>query len=171
MRCPGFAHFLYHADTRTVELIRKSCVSNTGFYKEKKSHGEILCEIGMELVRYIFGKNIKVFARERAITRFATETQVLHKVVGVTDALLFLLQKVEFQELTASQIRKLVVGYGTAGKDVLAAALDSYFEHPEFKNYDESDACGVAVGWLIENGYLDPVHPTKEGEDQCPTNE
>ena len=139
-------------------------MSNTSFYKEKKSHGEILCEIAVELIKYIFGKNIKVFARERAISRFAAETQALNKVVGVTDALLFLLQKQEFQELTASQIRKHIVGYGNAGKDQLAAALDNYFEHPEFKNYDESDACGVALGWLIENGYIDPIPRAKEGE-------
>lgn len=164
MRCPGFAHFLYHADTRTVELVRKSCVSNTSFYKEKKPHGEILCEIAVELIKYIFGKNIKVFARERAISRFAAETQALNKVVGVTDALLFLLQKQEFQELTAPQIRKLIVGYGNAGKDQLATALDNYFKHPEFKNYDESDACGVALGWLVENGYIDPISHTEEGE-------
>ena len=154
----------YHADTRSVELIQKSCVSNSSYGKQKKPHGEILCEIAAEFIRYLHTTPVKVIVRERAISKFAAETMAINKVVGVVDAILFFLRGHEFQEITAGEVRKCIVGYGTAGKDILAGALGSYFEHPEFKNFDESDACGVALGWLIQNGYMDGI-PHQKSED------
>ena len=166
MRCPGFALVYYNADTRSVEIVKKSIVFNG---KAKvKTHGRILGEISRELSKYLNIVDVKVVVRERAFSRFNNEVQTLNKVVGISEMILWHFMRCEFQELTPSQIKKNVTGNGSATKEEVAEAIDNYCNHDSFESDDESDACGAAIGWLVINDYLD-IKPLKKYADVAET--
>lgn len=98
---------------------------------------------------------VQVAVRERAISRFHQEVITLNKVTGVTEMLLWYTSQESFQEITPSEVKRYVTGFGRAEKQEVAEAIGNYCSHPQFRDDNESDACGVAIGWLIQNGYLD----------------
>lgn len=163
MRCPGFALLRYSADDRSVSLLRKDVVANN--VAVNKPHGKILNEIGNMLSDFLAGKNVKVAVRERAFTQFNAETQAIHKVVGVSDMIVWHILEMSFQELAPSSVKKYVTGWGMASKDEVAEAIDNYIpKHTQWHYDDESDAVAVGLSWLIKNGYIDcvPLEKYKE---------
>ena len=112
------------------------------------------------------GDKIKVAVRERAFSRFNAETQTLNKVVGVSDMIVWHILSMEFQELTATSIKKHVTGWGRAEKEEVAKAIDNYCKHTAFSSDDESDAVAIGIAWLIENGYMDCI-PLKQYEEKA----
>lgn len=155
MSSPGFALLQYSANARSVSLLRLECVRNKK-YMSIKPHGQILSEITNTLADLLSNKEVKVVARERGISRYAQSTETIHQVVGVSSMILWQIKECIFQELTPSTVKKNVTGFGRAEKEDVAEAIDNYIpKHRDFQTDDESDACAVAIAWLIENGYLD----------------
>lgn len=160
----------YEAADRKITLIRKDVCSNGNNAGRKKPHGKILGEIGAMFGEFIKG-DIKVVVRERAISRYNQEVITLNKVCGVTEMLLWYILQQPFQEVTPSEVKKYVTGYGRAEKNEVAQAIDNYCTHAAFKDDNESDACGVAIAWLIQNGYLDcaPLEKYKDRVEDTET--
>lgn len=129
--------------------------ANGNYAGKKKSHGRILGEISAMFGEFVKVNGLKVAVRERAISKFNQEVITLNKVCGVTEMLLWYILEQPFQEITPGEVKKYVTGYGRAEKTEVAEAIDNYCAHPQFRSDDESDACGVAIGWLVQNGYLD----------------
>ena len=152
--CPGFALLRYHADTGSVELLRKDIVPNKTKTKKKK-HGEIINEIGTMFRSYIVPVNVRVAARERGFVQFNYSTAMLYRVQGAIDMILWDRKQQVFQEYSPMTIKLCVAGSGSATKQDVADAIENYCEHTPFKTDDESDAVAVALTWLIENGYLE----------------
>lgn len=155
----------YDSQERKVSLIRKDLCANGNNAGKKKPHGKILGEISSLFGEFIKSSGVKVVVRERAISRFHQEVLTLNKVCGVTEMLLWLVLEQPFQEITPTEVKKYVTGYGRAEKEDVALAIDNYCSHAQFKSDDESDACGVVIGWLVQNGYLD-CHPLDKYKDR-----
>lgn len=94
-----------------------------------------------------------IFVRERGFSRFASETQTIFRMVGVTDLVVWELAHRSFEQITPKEIKKLIAGDGKARKDSVASALPYYVGPIEYKTDDESDAVAVGIAWLIKNGY------------------
>lgn len=138
--------------------MKKDIVDNSGSINSKKPHGKILNEISSKLSDFLSGKNIKLAVRERAFSRYNAETQAIHKVVGVSEMIVWHILESKFQELAPSTVKKHVTGYGKAEKEEVAEAIDNYIpKHNLFASDDESDAVAVGIAWLIENGYIDCI--------------
>ena len=156
LRRPGFCLLQYHADTRSVELLRRDIVPNKTKTKFKK-RGEIINEIGKMFLDYITPKIVQVIVRERGFSRFNAETQAYHAVIGALEMILWDRKEMWFQELVPKSVKKIITGSGLASKEEVAGALDNYLEHPIWRADDESDAVAVGIAWLIENGYMEPI--------------
>ena len=156
LRRPGFSLLLYHADTRSVELLRRDVVANKK-RTELKKRGEIINEIGKLFLDYIAPKVVQVVVREKSFTKFNAETASLNAVVGALEMILWDRKEMWFQEVAPMAVKRDVAGSGKASKDEVAEALDNYLEHPIWRADDESDAVAVGIAWLIENGYMDSI--------------
>lgn len=104
--------------------------------------------------------------REKAFSKFHRETQTLHKVVGVTDMLLWQSRQTTFLELTPTQIKKAIADHIRAEKEKVAAGLSAYLGDRAYETDDESDAAAVAVAFLLIEGYLDPILPESPQEEE-----
>lgn len=163
MKCPGFALLRQSADDRTVAIVRKDIVANRAAVN--KPHGKILGEISSVLSEFLAGKRVKVAVRERAFSKYNAETQAIHKVVGVSEMIVWHILEMKFQELAPTTIKKYVTGWGRAEKEDVAEAIDNYIpKHTQWSSDDESDAVAVGIAWLISNGYIDciPLEKYKE---------
>ena len=169
MYCPAFALFHYNANTRKISLKQKDYCSNRSNGDKKKPHGKILGEIASMLGEFLKGKDVQVAVRERAFSKFAQDTITLNKVCGVTDMTLWFILHRPFEEVTATQVKKYVTGNGKATKEDVAEAIGNYCEHTVFQVDDESDACGVAISWLIMNGYMETI-PLEKYKDMVTVN-
>lgn len=103
MRRPGFALLKYTANDSSVELIRKSHVDHK---KEKTTHGQMLAANAKELKTYLVEYPSAVLVREKGFFRYPSETQVLCKVVGVTDLYAWAVGQREFDEIAPSAVKK-----------------------------------------------------------------
>lgn len=156
MKSPGFGLLRQDAKSRSVSLIRKDVVSNRAAVN--KAHGKILNEIGCVLSDFLAGKRVKVAVRERAFSRYNAETQAIHKVVGISEMIVWHILEMKFQELAPRSVKKYVTGWGSATKEEVAEAVDNYIpKHAQFASDDESDAVAVGLAWLIANGYIDCI--------------
>lgn len=153
---PGFALLQYHADTRSVDLLRKDIIPNKTHTKDKK-RGQILNEIGMLFTEYISPQIVKAVVREKSFVRFNAETAALYSVNGAVDMILWNRKEMWFQELPPLTVKKNIAGSGKASKEELAEAIDNYCTHSNWRSDDESDAVGVGIAWLIINGYMDTI--------------
>lgn len=95
-----------------------------------------------------------VLVRERGFFRFAAETQVLCKVIGVVDLYAWACGQKEFVEIAPKSVKKSVTGDASASKEDVAQWLEKYVGKQEYACDDESDAVAVGVAWLIQNGYI-----------------
>lgn len=91
-----------------------------------------------------------MFVREKGFSRFSHETQVLFKVVGVSDLAAWQCGQKEYHELAPATIKKLLTGSGKASKEQVAAALARYVGHQPYATTDESDAVAAGIAWLIQ---------------------
>lgn len=164
MRRPGFAILLYHAETRSVELILKTAVHNKSGISAKKPHGQVLCEISAVFGKLLYTAPNALVIREKAFSKFAQETQTLNKVTGITDMMLWSAFQQTFIELTPTQIKKHTTGDARADKTHVAASLSAYVGEHDYDCDDESDAVAVAVAYLIMEGYMDFIEPEEVDE-------
>lgn len=99
-------------------------------------------------------RNIDVFVRERAFSRFARETQTLNKVVGIADLIAWQQSQSVFHEIAPTTVKKLLTGNGRAEKEAVAGTLERYLGFQIYKTDDESDAAAVGVAWLLQERLL-----------------
>ena len=125
--------------------------------KTDKPYGQILEEISMEIARYLNDPDIKVCVRERGFFRFAAETQILYRVVGLSDYIGWVSKGAVFQEIAPMSIKSVVAGNTKASKQQIADALVPYVGEQSYRYDDESDAVAVGITWLIQNGYLNNI--------------
>lgn len=93
-----------------------------------------------------------VYVRERGFYHFAAETQVLSKVVGVTDVCAWHKDKRVFEEIAPTSVKLSVTGNAKATKQEVAECLKEYVGKQSYACDDESDAVAVGVAWLIQHG-------------------
>ena len=163
MRRPGFSQLKYKAGSRQVEVIKKSNVDNKHV---KKPHGQMLSEIAKEIQAYLESGDKQILVREKGFFRFAAETQVLCKVIGVTDLQAWTHGKKEFDEIAPQSVKKSVTGNAKATKEEVAACLESYVGKMDYECDDESDAVAVGIAWLIQHGQIDPAYPEKNSDPE-----
>lgn len=115
---------------------------------------------------FLSGKRVKVAVRERAFSKYNAETQAIHKVVGVSEMLVWHILEMKFQELAPRSVKKYVTGWGNASKEDVAEAIDNYIpKHAQWYSDDESDAVAVGIAWLIANQYIDCI-PLEKYKDK-----
>lgn len=161
---PGFALLKYHADTRTVELLKKDIIPNK-YSKKQKKRGQILNEIGKLFTEYVAPQVVKAVVREKGFVRFNTETAALYCVTGAVEMILWDRKEMWFQEYPPLTVKKAVTGTGKATKEEVALAIDNYLTHAAWRSDDESDAVAVGLTWLILNDYIDQVPMEKDEEN------
>ena len=155
--CPGFALLRYHADIRQVELLGKSCVKKKYHSQDGNYPGEILDVICQEMDSYLGNPNLKLVVRESSFVSKYHATEMVYRVVGATECLLWQRLKMPYHEMSPASIKKIVGGYGNASKEEVADGLEPYIGYWTYRSNDESDAAAVGVAWLIKNLYLDMV--------------
>lgn len=114
-----------------------------------------------EHLKDIFQKHGKfdVVVREKGFSRFANTTQLLFRVVGVSDLIAFVEAGLkEVEEIPPTTIKTVVAGYSRADKqeveDGVREMLQEHQKNMEFYSDDESDAVAVALTWAIRKGVL-----------------
>ena len=105
-----------------------------------------------------YGK-FDVVVREKGFSRYANTTQLLFRVVGVSDLIAFVEAGLkEVEEIPPTTVKTTVAGYSRADKQeveegVRELLIDSQ-KDMKFYSDDESDAVAVALTWAIRKGVL-----------------
>lgn len=104
-------------------------------------------------------KSFDVVVREKGFSRFANTTQLLFRVVGVSDLITFIESGFkEVEEIPPTTIKTIVAGYSKADKQEVEEGVRKHLqEHQremEFYSDDESDAIAVALTYCIKKGWL-----------------
>lgn len=104
-------------------------------------------------------KEFDVVVREKGFSRFANTTQLLFRVVGVSD--LVALQEAGIkavEEIPPTTIKNIVAGYSRADKGEVEEGVRTFLSDDQkdikFYSDDESDALAVAVTYSIKKGWL-----------------
>jgi crossover junction endodeoxyribonuclease RuvC len=145
LNCSGYA---------VVEVQNgKSKLLESGIVKANPKHNlnQKLKRITSHLQRVYWDHNIDVIVRENSFVRFNKATKALERTVGAV----YQTFDVEVEEIAPQKIKKLL-GEAKSKDDVESSVrkLLNLTEDFSFKSNDESDACGVALAWAIENIYL-----------------
>jgi len=148
---PAFAVLDYDKSGQ-VKLIHKSHVDNKKM--AKKSHGERLTAIANELNYVLTMYPITEVVREKGFSRYAKTTQILFKVVGVSDLSVYNHVGLDIAEIPPTTIKKSLAGSGYAEKQAVADALEEYVGAQVYANDDESDAVAVGICYLMKKGII-----------------
>lgn len=98
-----------------------------------------------------------VLVREQALAMIhisARTVQVLHKVVGISDYLAWIMMRSQFDEIHPKTVKRLLTQQDDASKTAVAKALIPYVGEQEWKTDDESDACAVGIAWLLQRNMI-----------------
>lgn len=100
-----------------------------------------------------------VVVREKGFSRFANTTQLLFRVVGVSDLIAFVEAGFkEIEEIPPTTIKTMIAGYSKADKQEVEEGvrklLQEHQKDIEFYSDDESDAVAVALTCCIKKGWL-----------------
>lgn len=100
-----------------------------------------------------------VVVREKGFSRFANTTQLLFRVVGVSD--LVALQEAGIkavEEIPPTTIKSIVAGYSRGSKGEVEEGVRTFLSDDqkdiEFYSDDESDSLAVAITYCIKKGWL-----------------
>lgn len=100
-----------------------------------------------------------VVVREKGFSRFANTTQLLFRVVGVSD--LVALQEAgvkAVEEIPPTTIKSIVAGYSRADKVEVEEGVRTFLSDKQkkmkFYSDDESDAVAVAITYAVKKGWL-----------------
>lgn len=149
---------------------KKIIIQDVGYVDNKKNtkkkSAEKLSEIKAKMCEMIYlnqldlcpQKNLHI-VREKGFSRFAMTTQLLFRVVGVSDVVMYdLLKEKDITEITPTSVKKLVTGDGKASKDEVMDEVRKYLcdEQKDFEFYsdDVSDAVAVGVAYALKKGLL-----------------
>lgn len=152
-------------EDKKLKILDITYVDNKGLTgKKKKTNAQKLQEIHeaiLELIDYNDLTNCKDLhvVRERGFSRFATETQAIFRVVGVTDLIgIQYLNIKDIAEITPPSVKKMVTGDGKASKKEVENEVRNYLPKQQknfiFDTDDVSDAYAVGVAYAIKNGLL-----------------
>lgn len=158
LNCPAFAVCRVYPNKNKFFIEEVRHVDNKN---SKLTHAEKLKRTAdeIEYICHKYAGAIDYIVREKGFSRFATTTQALFKVVGVSDLTIYQLTGHKaIEEIAPTQIKVFVGGYGKATKDEVENGLrdmldDSQKDYP-FATDDESDAVGVALTFCLKNGLL-----------------
>lgn len=135
-------------------------VSHVDNKKGKYTTAEKLGRIA-EHLKDIFQKHggFDVVVREKGFSRFANTTQLLFRVVGITDLIAFMEEGIkEMEEHPPTTVKRFVAGDSRADKlEVeigVRGLLQEHQKDMKFYSDDESDAVAVALTHCIKNGWL-----------------
>lgn len=156
LNCPAFCVGYVENNQFTIEEVRHVDNKNP-----KLTHAEKLKRTAdeIEYICHKYADSIDYVVREKGFSRFATTTQALFKVVGVSDLTVYKHTGINaIEEIAPTQIKVYVGGYGKASKDEVENGLrdmliDSQKDYP-FATDDESDAVGVALTFCLKTGLL-----------------
>ena len=162
MNQPAYAVLHYNEETHYVSVRKLVSLDNKTVYKNlKKPHGQKLSEFrdlfSSEIDYWIsegVGTDNIYFVRERGFSRFATETQTIFRMVGITDLVLWDKAEKSFEQLAPKEVKRLVAGTGEAKKKDVADTQPDYVGPQEYKTDDESDAVAVGIAWILSRGYV-----------------
>lgn len=103
--------------------------------------------------------NFDVVVREKGFSRYSNTTQLLFRVVGMIDFLVYDLLGVDtIEEYPPTSIKTIIAGYSKADKveveEGVRKLLHESQKDIEFYSDDESDAVAVALTYCIKTGLL-----------------
>lgn len=135
-------------------------VSHVDNKKGKLTTAEKLGSISWHL-KNIFQKYgvFDVVVREKGFSRYANTTQLLFRVVGVSDLIVYdEMALKEIEEIPPTTIKTFIAGYSKADKQEVEEGvrklLQEHQREMEFYSDDESDAVAVALTYCIKKGWL-----------------
>lgn len=148
---PGFA--VIDVSDRTPSLAYVGHIKTNA----KQTHGQRLATIQNTLIEPVISRYYPFTAiiRERGFSQHAATTQALFKVVGVAD--LTFADDGEIVEIPPATVKKALTGSGRAEKAEVADKVRQRLRLPSdyrFATDDESDACAVALAYLIAEGEI-----------------
>lgn len=159
LNLPAFCIAEVNTETKQFRILEVRHVDNKR--NTKMTHAEKLKTIADE-IRHICSKyhgSIDVVVRERGFSRFATTTQALFRVVGVSD--LTILEGCgisTIEEIAPTAVKMAIAGYGKASKEEVEEGVRERLMDDqksfEFYSDDEADACGVAMTYAIKKDWI-----------------
>lgn len=139
-------------DTDIQNFVHISSINTSNLTKKKYNNthdGMRLKKIYEGLVEILDKYPPEVVAIERGFTSQNTSTQILYRVHGVANLVFAEYEQIYYPPKSV----KATVYHGTADKDEIATLIEKRLG-TEFMNYDESDACAVALTYLIKNDMI-----------------
>lgn len=125
--------------------------------KAGRTQNHRLFEIFIHL-KQIYEKHPEIteVVREKGFSRFPSVTQILFRVVGVSDICSYIHGGFEeIAELAPTTVKKSITGNGRASKqEVMDALSTNYGVNIKFKNDDESDAVAVGITYMKQKKVL-----------------
>ena len=115
----------------------------------------MLAQIATEMRSYMTAEKNQLFIRQQGFFKHARETEVLSKVIGVSDLYAWAFGNKVFEQIPPTVIKKTVAGNAKADKEQVAESLEKYVGKHDYAVDDESDAVAVGICWLLTNGYID----------------
>jgi len=100
-------------------------------------------------LRNIFPTSYMVY--ESGFTRYSASTQAIYKCLGIIQ---YLFWDCKQKSYAPSTIRKIICGNGRADKKDVEKSVLEYWPNLNFTTNDESDACGLAICHLIDQGLI-----------------
>lgn len=161
LRRPGLA-FLQVKEGRIIQAEAFSLDNK----KSPKNHGELLLDIESFLEGHLRQAKPLLFVREKAINARSSMSEIgLFKVVGIADLVLTKYKPdATWEEIYPVSVKKILTGTAKSDKEAVSKAVQLYLPPITFADDDQSDACAVAVAYLLRNNVLTPINPTPEEE-------
>lgn len=159
MNSPAYAVIDLVNGKALVRDIRRT--DNKSGNRAKLPHAERLDRIAKDIVQLFADyPDIDAVVRERGFTRYANTTQVLFRVVGVSDLKVFEASGIsKIDEIPPTTVKRIVGGDGKADKKQVEIGVREHLvdlqKDLEFETDDVSDAVAVGITWLVQHGLLD----------------
>lgn len=93
----------------------------------------------------------KLIVIEKGFYRFATATQQVYRVHGITNVLFY---NIKQEEIEATSVRKLVTGHGNINKEELNKYINKNYPKVKFENYDEMDSFALGIAYFKREGVI-----------------
>lgn len=158
LKRPGICILSLKKTDKGIEITNVQLSSVDNKTDKKKTHGQLLDEIGAEFKRIYPLNSIVYCVREKGIMHQMTPAErSLSKVEGLLDWTLWAFYGQEWFDIYPVTVKKLIAGSGKAEKEDVAIALEKYIGKQKYKCDDESDAAAVGIAWLIQQGQLKEI--------------
>jgi crossover junction endodeoxyribonuclease RuvC len=157
MSSPAYALLTFEDGQVKVDGVWRTDNKSSKFAKLK--HGQKLKRIQDDIATVCNYDDITNVVREKGFNRFATATQVLFRVVGVSDLTIYNeLGITSIDELSPTTVKKQITGDGKADKTVVEQFVRKYLSEEQknmnFETDDCSDAVAVGIAWGIQKGLI-----------------